>query len=287
VAPGTTSDSTWAGLLTDPGAREVFTAIRERSIVGRLSGMRRVPPNTQLVQQTGSATASWVKESFPKPLSKLTYATVPALKVLKLAATICASRELLMLSTPAAEDVFREDLLSAVTAAQDSAFIDPSNSGTTDTKPASITNGISAIASSGTPSGDIGVLFGAFAGDFETAFLICNGAVGAALSGVERPNAGARGGEIQGVPLITSRNCPDGILVMADAAGLAYLEAGAGLDKSEHSTIELDSAPVGTAAGVPVSLWQANLVALRVELFTNWARIRTGCVSYVNAITWS
>ena len=74
VAPGTSTDSTWASMLTDPGAREVFTAIRERSIMGRLAGMRRVPPNTHLVQQTGSATASWAKEVVPKSVSKLTYA---------------------------------------------------------------------------------------------------------------------------------------------------------------------------------------------------------------------
>jgi hypothetical protein len=273
--------------LTDPGAREVFTAIRERSIIGRLPGMRRVPPNVHLVQQTGSATASWAKETFPKAVSKLTYATVPTLKVLKLQATVVATRELLMLSTPAAEALFRDDLLSVVTAAQDSAFIDPANSGTTDTKPASITNGVTAIATTGTADGDVAALFAAFAGDFETAFLIANGKTGAALTSTNRPNAGARGGEVQGVPLICSRNCPDDILVLVDAAGLAYFEEGAGMDRSEHSTIELDSAPVGTAAAVPVSLWQANLVALRVELFTNWARIRTGCVSYVSGITWS
>ena len=66
IAPGTSTDPTWAGLLTDPGAREVFTAIRERSIIGRLAGMRRVPPGVHLVQQTGSATASLGEGKLPE-----------------------------------------------------------------------------------------------------------------------------------------------------------------------------------------------------------------------------
>src|SRR5262245_30776128 len=55
VTAGTTTTSSWAGLLTDPGAREVFAAIRERSIIGRMAGMRRIPPNTHIVLQSGSA----------------------------------------------------------------------------------------------------------------------------------------------------------------------------------------------------------------------------------------
>ena len=108
--------------------------------MGRLTGMRKVPPGVHLVQQTGSATASWAKENTGKPVSKLQYATVPSLKVLKLQATVVATRELLLLSTPAAEDLFRENLLAAVIAEQDNAFIDPLNGGVPDTKPASITN---------------------------------------------------------------------------------------------------------------------------------------------------
>ena len=73
---------------------------------------------------------------------------------------------------------------------------------------------------------------------------------------------------------------------MVDAAGLAYFEEGAGMDRTEQATIELNDAPVGTAAAVPVSLWQANLVALRVELFTNWAAVKSGSVSYVAGVTY-
>ena len=287
VLPGTTADSAWAGIIADPGVREVFSAIRERSIMGRLAGMRRVPPNTHLVQQTGEATASWAKEAFAKPLTKLAYATGPALPVRKLQATVVATRELLMLSTPAAEDLFREDLLAAVTRAQDEAFIDPANAGVADTKPASITNGVTAIASTGDADGDVAALFANFAGDFETAFLIASGRIGAALASTTRPNAGARGGEISGVPLITSRNVPDTIIVMVDASGIAYFEEGAGMDRTENALLEMSDAPAGGAGAVLTSAWQANLVVLRVELFTNWARARSGSVAYVSGISYA
>ena len=159
-----------------------------------------------------------------------------------------ATRELLMLSTPAAEDLFRENLLAAVTAEQDNSFINPLNGGVADTKPASITNPVTPITSAGSPDEDIAALFAAYTGDWETAFLVVNGKVGARLASVTMPNVGARGGEVKGVPVITSSNCPPNIIVMVDAAGLAYFEEGAGMDKSEHSrsswTALLPVAPV-------------------------------------------
>jgi hypothetical protein len=287
VAPGTTADQTWAGLLTDPGAREVFAAIRERSIMGQLSGMRRIPPATHVVLQTAGAAASWVGENQPKPHTRLTYGNGPNLKVLKLQATVVATRDLLLLSTPAAEDLFRDELLNAVTREQDTAFIDPANAGVTDVKPASITNGVTPIVSTGSPDSDIEALFAAYTGDWETATLIANGKVAAAMNGLTHPDVGARGGLVMGVPVIASRNVPNTILVLVDAAGLVYFEEGAGMDKSEHATLELaDNPTTPTETTVVTSLWQNNLVALRVELFTNWARARAGCVSYVSGITW-
>ena len=89
------------------------------------------------------------------------------------------------------------------------------------------------------------------------------------------------------MPLITSRNCPADILVLADPTGLIYFEEGAGMDRTEHATIEMDDAPVGGAGAAPVSLWQYNLVAMRGEIFTNWAVARPGGVAYVSEITWS
>ena len=132
--------------------------------------------------QTGNAAASWVKETNPKPVSKLAYGNGPALKILKLQATVVATRELLQLSSLAAEDLFRTELLNAVAAAQDTAFIDPANAGTADAKPVSITNGVTAIVSTGTGDGDVEALMGAFAGDLGAAFFIANPKVAGAMS---------------------------------------------------------------------------------------------------------
>ena len=52
------------------------------------------------------------------------------------------------------------------------------------------------IASTGDPGRRRCRLFADFTGDFETAYLIAAGRIGAALTGTARPNAGARGGEV-------------------------------------------------------------------------------------------
>ena len=71
-----------------------------------------------------------------------------------------------------------------------------------------------------------------------------------------------------------------GIVVALDPAGVFVADNGIAFDVSHEALIELSDAPVGTAAAVLTSLWQANLAGYRVERFVNWQAL-TGAVQYL------
>ena len=81
----------------------------------------------------------------------------------------------------------------------DTAFIDPTNAGTTNVKPAAVTYNVS-DASGGSPASasaadDIETLVSIFSGDLDKAYLVMPPLLAAKLSSADRPNIGARGGE--------------------------------------------------------------------------------------------
>ena len=213
----------WGSKLADFNAEAAsfFALARERSIPGRMAGIRRIPLHTRLISQTGSASASWVKELEAKPVSAMTFTadTIPANKV---ASITVVSKELLEASSPAAESWLRDGLLDALTETLNVSFIDPGNAGVTDTEPASITNGAPSVAASGVWNDDLATLLGVFSGDLETSYFITSGVVAAGMAGLEHPNLTTRGGELSGVPSVVDKSVPTGIVVLADAAQIAF-----------------------------------------------------------------
>src|SRR5207249_5278561 len=85
----------------------------------------------------------------------------------KVIATAIISDELVKLSNPSADQIIARDVTAAVAAALDSAFISPDNAGVAGTKPASVTNGASAIHSAGSSVANID-------GDLRAALAILN-----------------------------------------------------------------------------------------------------------------
>ncbi|ANK84169.1 phage capsid family protein [Rhizobium sp. N1314] len=257
---------------------EFFQLVAERSIVGRMAGLRRMPLLTRSISVVGGSTAHWVGEGKPKPVSALVFgdALLPSRKIIALC--VC-TRELLESSDPAAEGVIKTDLVRAVADALDSAFIDPSNAGIADVVPASITNSV-------TQSADLEALVSDFAGDLSAAVFVMNPATAVSLSSADRPNIGARGGELSGVPVITSRNVAEGNIVLADPTGIALGEGSADLRVTTEATVEMldngltQDATEGTGTSL-VSLWQTNAAGLLAERAINWAVARPGSVGYI------
>lgn len=266
AVPGTisTGSGTWGAQLTDSGAAgvEFIAAVQERSVLGRMPGSRKVPLATRIVTVDDGAQADWVDESAQKPTAELIFSRV-TLEPLKIASMVIITDELARSSDPAAEGVIRADLARAAGAALDLALLDPSNTGTPGTKPASITAGAPTTAASGNIPDDLAALLELFEGDLETASFVARGATFAALSGTAHPNVGLRGGELLGLPAIASRHAPAGALIIADAQRVVHGTGRIAIMVGRETTIDV-------GGGTMLNLWQQNCTAIRADLQCNW-----------------
>ena len=211
------------------------------------------------------------------------------------------TEELIRFSNPSADALVRNALAEAVIARLDTDFIDPAKAAVADVSPASITNGITAIPSTGDPDTDAAAAFG----KFITNNLQPNGAVWLmssttaltlsmrknALGQKEYPDMTMLGGTFQGLPVIVSQyvgnqlvlvNAPD--VYLADDGGVA-------VDMSREASLEMQSAPTHdstTPTAVElVSMFQTNSVAIRAERWINWKRRRDTAVAVISGVDYS
>lgn len=277
--------SDWGSALTDFEAAqaEFFALVRERSAVGRIPGLRRIPFATRLVNQTSSTSAGWVAEGKPIPITKASFAAT-SIDRLKLAAISVISAELARSSSPDAETTIREDLVAATAEALDAAFFDTANAGTDAVKPAAVTYGAETSAGSVSDPAAVKTLIKEFEGDLSRAVIIASPQILVDLAGVELPNVGARGGEIYGVPAIPSLGTGSRMAIV-DPAGIAFSEEGGSVEASGQTSLQMvdDPASPQTAAAVMTSLWQMNAVAVRIVKYANWQRVQAGAVRVLGA----
>ena len=304
VSAGSTTDATWAASIAEyrVAAAEFVEALRPLTLLGRMTGFRRAPLNVKIPRATSGSSVGWVGQGKPTPVSQMVFDQI-TMKFLKMAGIVVSTKELIMLSTPAADGLVRADLLAAVAAMSDQALIDLNAAEVAGVSPASITSGATQIASSGSTvaqiSSDFELLFDELTGNGitmaspyfimspRTAFKLAmkrdtNGALAF-------PGMGARGGEIAGVPaLVTGANqeandSPQSSnIVLLDAAELIVADTDQiMIDMSGEATIQMDTAPDSppTASTVMVSLWQQNLAAWRVVRPINWQLRRPGAVA--------
>ena len=121
-------------------------------------------------------------------------------------------------------------LLRVTVEALDPAFIDPANAGVPDVSPASITYGLVPVPWD-VPDvpGSLAEQVANFAGDLTAAYLVTTPELGVLLSGATYPQLGARGGTMAGLPVLTSRSVPTGVVCLVDPSGIAFAEGEAEL----------------------------------------------------------
>ncbi|KGC80128.1 phage major capsid protein, HK97 family [Burkholderia pseudomallei] len=297
VAAGTTTDPAWAGPLVQyqDMAAEFIELLRPATIVGRIEGMRRVPFNVRVPGQTTGSSAGWVGEGKPAPVSALAFNTT-TLGFSKVAGIVAITEELARFSTPSAEGVIQQDLISTISQFLDQQFIDPAvAAGANGLSPASITNGVKAIPASGKDAAavraDVKKVFQAYI----AANLSVAGAVWImsettalslslmlnALGQPEFPGLTMAGGTFFGLPAILSQTVGDNI-VLAKASEILFADdGGVTLDVSREASLQMDSAPVAGATEL-VSLWQNGFIAMKAERFINWKRRRVEGVQYIS-----
>jgi hypothetical protein len=100
-----------------------------------------------------------------------------------------------------------------------------------------------------------------------------------------------RGGELMGIPVLTSNSVPGStsggsVVVLVDAASVDVADEGLlAVDVTEEATLQMDSAPA-SGAQQGVSLWQSDLVGFRITAFRNWQRRHDAAVAYLDAVHW-
>lgn len=320
VASGTTTSPTWAGNLVDYQnlTSEFIEYLRPRTIIGQfgatgvggiqIPSLRRVPFNVRIPGKTAAGRANWVGEGYRKPATSSAYAPAE-LKWAKIAAFSVITDELDRFSDPSVQLLVRDDLAEAVVERADEDFVDPLKAAGTGAmeSPASITNGVTPIPSSG---GDADAVRADISALWETAdatnmpggsaVYITDSRTARALSDMRNPLGQAEytavtptGGSINGVPLLVSNYVPadtDGSLFILAFASEIYLadDGMVNIDISREATVFLDDAAATqtpTAAQL-VSLWQTNQLGIRAERYIRWQKRRPQAVAYLSGVNW-
>lgn len=300
VTAGSTAG--WGGPLAEMEtfADGFLALLRPATILGRLTGIRNAPFNVRIPLQTAGASVGWVGQGASVKASALAL-NETTIKMTKVAGIVAVSSELIRSSDPAAEELVQADLIAGIAQFSDEQLLNPAKAEVADVSPASITNGVTPIASTGDDTD-------AVVTDLQAAFaaIVTGGAQLiapaiimkptsalrlAAMSGPGGgqafPGLGVNGGTIWGVPVITSASVGDRIVVL-DAAEMILADGGVELDASGNATIELDTAPTNptTAAGVVTSLWQMNLIGIMAKRYVYWRMRRPGAVSFISGVTY-
>jgi len=283
---------------------EFFSRVIEASIIGKLP-LRLVPFNLRLLAMTTPAKGYWVGESKPAPLSLPTL-TGSALPRRKVVAIVLATLESLKAANPLAEERLDADLVAAVAAALDEAFIDASNAGVAGERPAAVTHGAPSTASSGNPATDLAALVASFTGDLAQAVIVSDPLTATEIALARDaggsfifPDCGPRGGSLLGIPLLTSRSSPrdgsGGQIALIDGGGIAAQVEAIEVERSTAATVEAANDPTGAtdtpaaATKTLVSLFQTDSVAFKAVVYGNWERQRAACsvitgASYATAV---
>ncbi len=172
--------------------------------------------------------------------------------------------------------------------------------------PASVTNGASNITATGTTSD-------AFRADLKTSlrqFTQANYTLNSlvivmtqtqalslslmrdSFSNRVFPDLTKDGGFVEGFPVITTENVVANGGSPADGSLIAFVSANdiliaddgtVDMSISTEASIQMDSAPdsPATASTVVVSLWQNDMVGIKVERMITWQKARSNAVSYI------
>lgn len=299
VSAGSTQVAEWAGNLIYPEtyAGDFIELLYPQTILGRLN-LRKVPFNVRIAGQNGGTTVGWVGEAKPVPVTSAKFNAI-FLTWAKVYAIAAFSDELIRFSNPAAEALVQADLLKATAQGLDHTFIS-NGAAVANVSPAGMLNGVSGVKASGSEAphliSDIQTLTApAIAAnlDLSRAVLVMSparaqaiGAMRNALGAKYFPDISKAGGTLENYPVITSNNCPgDQIVFLIPDEVYLSEDAGPQIDITREASIIMDSVPEN-ATSAPVSMFQNNMVAVRIGQFINWQKRRNLAANVITGATY-
>lgn len=331
VMAGTTVDSVYAGPLVTASTGEAGGPVadfaeylRPMTVLGKfgtngIPSLNRVPFRVGLLGETAGGEGYWVGEGQPKPVTSTAFSRTTLLP-LKVANIAVITEELARDSSPSAEVQVRNTLAAALIAKLDTDFLDPAKAAVADISPASITNGVTPVASSGITVAAVAADVAAIMAPFIAANNIPSSGVWimstttalslslmlTSLGNPAYPSISMMGGTFAGLPVIVSDYVPGGggspgsrMVILVNATDI-YLgdDGGVRVDMSREASLEMSTTPTnavtgqgGSPLGVPVattltSLWQTDSIGLRAERVINWKKRRASAVQMLSNVVW-
>lgn len=309
----TGTPSGWADAIAAANVgNEFIELLRARSIIDKFGqdgrpALRNVPFNQKVSRMTSGHTGSWVGEALPSPVSKGAFDTVTLGKT-KVGGTTYLSKELMMFAHVDAEGIIRDDLVNAVVARADSTFVSTANAAA-NASPAGLLQGLSAIAASGTGTADdvrsdLQALYATFSAanisvsgvvlvmpeQHANALMMMRNALGVR----EFPDVTRSGGFLEGYPIIASNHVSAGDIIAISAPDILLADQGeVGVSVSDQASIETidegnltQTGRVGTGFAM-LSLWQTEMVGIKITRMINWQKGRTAAVAYIGDAAWN
>jgi Phage capsid family len=256
---------------------------------GMLGSMTPLPLRLATVGAiTTSVTAYQIFESTVKRVGQLAFSN-QNFDPLKVVSMLVLSKELVYAAPAGTLQLIERELRKAVAKATDEVFL------------STIGSGVSPITSAGSTGeslrADISNMLSQLTlGSDSRLFLVTNStnckrmAMLSDQHGVSAfPDLTPMGGEIQGIPVLLSDAVGVGLLYLIDASSIGANGGEMVFTEADQVSIHLDDAPTSppTASSTYVSLWQMNLLALRVERQLIIERLRSNSVAAVsNSSNW-
>lgn len=302
VAGGGSGSGEWGAELVAADGRytgDFIEYLRQQTLFWQLP-LREVPANVTIKGQDGGGTANWVGQSKAIPASALDFSSVN-LSPLKVAALAVCSNELLRDSSPAAEQLIRDDLVKAAAQRIDSTFFSAA-AASAGVSPAGILNGVSPSNSTGSDAdgviADLENLLEPFLAAYNASGLvICTNKTIAtklsmmrnALGQREFPDMTPDGGMLMGYKAYAGDNVAAGDLILLKPSDIWRIGAGTvEVMLSREATIEQNSVPTGAsdtptaASATLVSMFQEDSTAFRILQSVNFQKRRTHAAQYVD-----
>lgn len=302
VAGAVPTSAGWAGNIapTMDAMGEFIEYLWPTTIIGRLQGVVPMPFGYRVPREATPAGAAWVGAGKPVPVSAPIWDNVTINRT-KVAGLLVASKENLRFASVNADTLFRNDLAGALQKLLDEDFVDPANAGSANLKPASITNGLTAVAPSGTDVTALRADLQKLLAPLVIANLGLAGvsiimredmalAISMMVNALEQPafpDVSAAGGTLPGgLRILTSNAVKPGDLIACHAPSIALAKDDAiEIEVSGEASLQMDDAPTndastGTGSSM-VSMFQTDSFAFRACVFANWIKTRSAAVSYI------
>jgi hypothetical protein len=279
-------------------SRAFVRSVEPLTVKGQLTP-RRVPFLISLSIASSPAGFAWASAGLPFPATSLTFDEGDPLEPLKAGGILALTREVVEMGARGTEQFVLDELGKSYRIWLDDAMLNPAYTAIAGERPASITAGASTTSSAGSSTADmVEDARRAIAGiagqgghlQSTVAIMAPETAIALRASGHQAfIGLTARGGDYCGLPALCSEAAGTQIVLLDQSEFYVADEGEADFDISEHASIEMDDAPTqdgssGTGASL-VSLWQANLRAIRVSRTVNW-RVN-GAVKVISGVSYA